>query len=152
MCVFLLNFFQWIYWLLICLVAYFSFSGLSWFSVIYFSCLSLINFADGSKLQELALSLSLRCLSFDFMGTSIDESADELGTVQVRLLLSWKMHWSLLKIWSKKTWCWWICRSEKPLRKSPPLKKKNPIIQSNPSVTYITPNWWTQLRSRDHFL
>ncbi|RVW15849.1 Exportin-7 [Vitis vinifera] len=37
---------------------------------------------DGSKLQELALSLSLRCLSFDFMGTSFDESSDEFGTVQ----------------------------------------------------------------------
>ncbi|XP_034692714.1 exportin-7-like isoform X1 [Vitis riparia] len=38
---------------------------------------------DGSKLQELALSLSLGCLSFDFMGTSFDESSDEFGTVQV---------------------------------------------------------------------
>ncbi|KAL1344110.1 hypothetical protein AAHE18_08G023600 [Arachis hypogaea] len=36
-----------------------------------------------SQLQELALSLSLKCLSFDFVGTSIDESSDEFGTVQI---------------------------------------------------------------------
>lgn len=36
-----------------------------------------------SRLQELALSLSLKCLSFDFVGTTIDESAEEFGTVQV---------------------------------------------------------------------
>ncbi|KAI4300942.1 hypothetical protein L6164_034268 [Bauhinia variegata] len=42
----------------------------------------------GSKLQELSLSLSLSCLSFDFMGTSYDESSDEIGTVQVPA--SWK--------------------------------------------------------------
>ncbi|XP_020961525.1 exportin-7-B isoform X5 [Arachis ipaensis] len=35
-----------------------------------------------SQLQELALSLSLKCLTFDFVGTSIDESSDEFGTVQ----------------------------------------------------------------------
>ncbi|KAK4410870.1 Exportin-7 [Sesamum angolense] len=35
-----------------------------------------------SRLQELALSLSLKCLSFDFVGTSIDESSEEFGTVQ----------------------------------------------------------------------
>ncbi|XP_073525955.1 exportin-7-B-like [Phyllobates terribilis] len=36
-----------------------------------------------TKLQELALSLSLRCLSFDFTGASSDETSDEIGTVQV---------------------------------------------------------------------
>ncbi|XXG52685.1 hypothetical protein AAC387_Pa03g0944 [Persea americana] len=36
-----------------------------------------------SKLQELALSLSLKCLSFDFVGTSLDESSEEFGTVQI---------------------------------------------------------------------
>ncbi|GKA48195.1 exportin-7-A isoform X1 [Tanacetum coccineum] len=36
----------------------------------------------GSRLQELALSLALKCLSYDFVGTSIDESSDEFGTVQ----------------------------------------------------------------------
>ena len=34
-------------------------------------------------LKELGLSLSLKCLSFDFIGTSLDESSDEFGTVQV---------------------------------------------------------------------
>ncbi|XP_061996319.1 uncharacterized protein LOC133714255 isoform X1 [Rosa rugosa] len=36
-----------------------------------------------SRLRELALSLSLKCLSFDFVGTSIDESSEEFGTVQI---------------------------------------------------------------------
>ncbi|XP_062092059.1 uncharacterized protein LOC133797942 isoform X2 [Humulus lupulus] len=35
------------------------------------------------RLQELALSVSLKCLSFDFVGTSIDESSEEFGTVQI---------------------------------------------------------------------
>lgn len=40
--------------------------------------------SDGqSKLQELALSLSFRCLSFDFIGTYYDETSDEVGTVQI---------------------------------------------------------------------
>lgn len=34
------------------------------------------------KLKELALSLSLRCLSFDFIGTTPDESASDVYTVQ----------------------------------------------------------------------
>ncbi|KAL2234357.1 exportin-7 isoform X1 [Sesamum indicum] len=41
-----------------------------------------------NRLQELALSLSLKCLSFDFVGTSIDESSEEFGTVQIPS--SWK--------------------------------------------------------------
>uniref|UniRef100_A0A2P2LZY8 Exportin-7 isoform X1 n=1 Tax=Rhizophora mucronata TaxID=61149 RepID=A0A2P2LZY8_RHIMU len=36
-----------------------------------------------SQLQGLALSLSLKCLSFDFVGTSIDECSEEFGTVQI---------------------------------------------------------------------
>ncbi|KAF8028166.1 hypothetical protein BT93_E0929 [Corymbia citriodora subsp. variegata] len=42
-----------------------------------------------SRLQELALSLTLKCLSFDFVGTSIDESSEEFGTVQIPS--SWRM-------------------------------------------------------------
>ncbi|KAL5546843.1 hypothetical protein UlMin_006530 [Ulmus minor] len=42
----------------------------------------------GSKLQELAVSLSLSCLSFDFLGTSLDESSDEVGAVQMPV--SWR--------------------------------------------------------------
>ncbi|KAK9121091.1 hypothetical protein Syun_018708 [Stephania yunnanensis] len=34
-----------------------------------------------SRLQELALSLAHKCLSFDFVGTSLDESSEEFGTV-----------------------------------------------------------------------
>ena len=45
--------------------------------------LYLCKLSVGSKLQELSLMLSLSCLSFDFMGTSYDESSDEIGTVQV---------------------------------------------------------------------
>lgn len=37
-----------------------------------------------SKLQELALSLALKCLSYDFVGTTVDESSDEFGAVQVK--------------------------------------------------------------------
>ncbi|PSS01717.1 Exportin-7 like [Actinidia chinensis var. chinensis] len=42
----------------------------------------------GSKLQQLALSLSLKCLSFDFVGTSFDESSDDFGSIQIPS--SWK--------------------------------------------------------------
>ncbi|KAK9107244.1 hypothetical protein Syun_023255 [Stephania yunnanensis] len=34
-------------------------------------------------LQELALFVALKCLSFDYVGTSLDESSEEFGTVQV---------------------------------------------------------------------
>ncbi|XP_062111897.1 uncharacterized protein LOC133823253 isoform X2 [Humulus lupulus] len=37
----------------------------------------------GSKMQELVISLALSCLSFDFLGTSFDESSDEIGTIQI---------------------------------------------------------------------
>ncbi|KAK9100878.1 hypothetical protein Scep_024308 [Stephania cephalantha] len=36
-----------------------------------------------SRLEELALSLAHKCLSFDFVGTSLDESSEEFGIVQV---------------------------------------------------------------------
>lgn len=45
--------------------------------------IEIIYFAVVNQLQELALALSLKCLSFDFVGTSVDESSDEFGTVQV---------------------------------------------------------------------
>ncbi|XP_059289212.1 uncharacterized protein LOC132042703 isoform X3 [Lycium ferocissimum] len=44
--------------------------------------------AASSKLQELALALSLKCLSFDFMGTTVDESSDDFSTIQIPS--SWK--------------------------------------------------------------
>eukprot|EP00898_Chlorokybus_atmophyticus_P001655 jgi/Chlat1/2490/Chrsp175S02362 len=34
-------------------------------------------------LREQALNLSLKCLSFDFVGTSLDESTEDLGTIQI---------------------------------------------------------------------
>lgn len=46
-----------------------------------------MQYAVASKLQELALSLSLKCLSFDFVGTSLDESSEEFGTVQVLFII-----------------------------------------------------------------
>jgi len=39
--------------------------------------------AVSSMLKQLAISLSLKCLSYDFVGTSLDESSEEFGTVQV---------------------------------------------------------------------
>ncbi|WMV09109.1 hypothetical protein MTR67_002494 [Solanum verrucosum] len=44
--------------------------------------------AASSKLHELALALSLKCLSFDFMGTTVDESSDDFNTIQIPS--SWK--------------------------------------------------------------
>ena len=35
------------------------------------------------RLTEAAVGLVLKCLSFDFVGTSLDESAEDLGTIQV---------------------------------------------------------------------
>lgn len=48
------------------------------------------------RLQELALSLTLKCLSFDFVGTSIDESSEEFGTVQVLTSFYLKSHFTFL--------------------------------------------------------
>lgn len=54
------------------------------------SLTSLLGFKnDGQwKLQELALSVSLQCLSYDFIGMSVDESSDEVGTIQAPI--SWR--------------------------------------------------------------
>lgn len=38
---------------------------------------------DSPKLQELALQLALLSLSYDFIGTTLDEASEELGTIQV---------------------------------------------------------------------
>ena len=48
------------------------------------------------RLQELALSLSLKCLSFDFVGTSIDESSEEFGTVQVFHLVTYHFSFNFI--------------------------------------------------------
>lgn len=41
------------------------------------------NMSSEVRLREQALTLALRCLSFDFVGTSLDESTEDLGTIQV---------------------------------------------------------------------
>lgn len=38
---------------------------------------------DDGRLREAAAATALACLSFDFVGTYVDESADDLGTIQV---------------------------------------------------------------------
>ncbi len=35
------------------------------------------------RLREQCLKLALGCLSYDFIGTSVDESTEDVGTVQV---------------------------------------------------------------------
>ena len=39
--------------------------------------------AHKPKLKEAATALTLACLSYDFVGTSLDESAEDIGTIQV---------------------------------------------------------------------
>ncbi|XP_022864034.1 exportin-7 isoform X2 [Olea europaea var. sylvestris] len=67
-----------------------SFRDQSLFQIFQISLTSLHQLKNDamSRLQELALSLSLKCLSFDFVGTTIDESSEEFGTVQIPS--SWK--------------------------------------------------------------
>ena len=38
---------------------------------------------DSLEEQEQAIALALKCVSFDFVGTSLDESSEDLGTIQV---------------------------------------------------------------------
>lgn len=62
-----------------------SFRDQSLYHIFQISLTSLRHLKDdvSSMLKGLALSLSLKCLSFDFIGTSLDESSDEFGTVQI---------------------------------------------------------------------
>ncbi|XP_071724978.1 uncharacterized protein [Rutidosis leptorrhynchoides] len=62
-----------------------NFRDQSLFQIFQISLTSLLQLKNdvASRLQELALSLALKCLSFDFVGTSIDESSEEFGTVQI---------------------------------------------------------------------
>ncbi|KAI3982347.1 hypothetical protein MKX01_037880 [Papaver californicum] len=62
-----------------------SFRDQSLFQIFQISLTSLSQLKTdvSSRMPELALSLSLKCLSFDFVGTSLDESSEEFGTVQV---------------------------------------------------------------------
>ncbi|CAK7336403.1 unnamed protein product [Dovyalis caffra] len=67
-----------------------SFRDQSLFQIFQISLTSLSQLKSDvtGRLQELALSLSLKCLSFDFVGTSIDESSEEFGTIQVLITYS----------------------------------------------------------------
>mmetsp|Transcript_25560 Transcript_25560/g.71479 ORF Transcript_25560/g.71479 Transcript_25560/m.71479 type:complete len:1067 (+) Transcript_25560:187-3387(+) len=64
-----------------------SFRDLALFKIFQISLIALHQLhADSSvddKLKEQGLSLALQCLSFDFVGTCLDESAEDLGTIQV---------------------------------------------------------------------
>lgn len=75
-------------WLYYCLIFCPFWYYVEYLLVIIGLRLVIMYFAAISQLQELALSLSLKCLSFDFVGTSVDESSDEFGTVQVSACLN----------------------------------------------------------------
>ncbi|KAH9557462.1 hypothetical protein CY35_07G085500 [Sphagnum magellanicum] len=63
-----------------------SFRDLALFQIFQISFTSLqqlqIETAD-HRLREQAITLSLKCFSFDFVGTSLDESSEDLGTIQI---------------------------------------------------------------------
>ncbi|XP_031473767.1 uncharacterized protein LOC116246177 isoform X3 [Nymphaea colorata] len=62
-----------------------SFRDQALFQIFQISLTSLCQLKNDvdNRLKGLALSLALKCLSFDFVGTSLDESSDELGTIQI---------------------------------------------------------------------
>lgn len=73
-----------VYWIFDMMVIYIHFFGvITLIHALNFVIVLYVKLLAGSKLQELSLMLSLSCLSFDFMGTSYDESSDEIGTNQV---------------------------------------------------------------------
>lgn len=62
-----------------------SFRDTSLFQVFQISLTSLRNLQNDAddRLREQAIMLALKCLSFDFVGTSLDESSEDLGTIQI---------------------------------------------------------------------
>lgn len=62
-----------------------SFRDLALFQIFQISITSLQQLKNDidKRLKDQALSLALKCLSFDFVGTSLDESSEDLGTVQI---------------------------------------------------------------------
>eukprot|EP00271_Cylindrocystis_brebissonii_P005659 TRINITY_DN17835_c0_g2_i1.p1 TRINITY_DN17835_c0_g2~~TRINITY_DN17835_c0_g2_i1.p1 ORF type:complete len:1060 (+),score=142.88 TRINITY_DN17835_c0_g2_i1:716-3895(+) len=62
-----------------------SFRDLSLFQIFTISLTSLrqLQTQADEKLREQAIALALKCLSFDFVGTSLDESSEDLGTIQI---------------------------------------------------------------------
>ena len=63
-----------------------SFRDLALFQIFQISLTSLqqlqVETAD-ERLREQAIALSLKCLSYDFVGTTLDESSEDLGTIQI---------------------------------------------------------------------
>lgn len=63
-----------------------SFRDLALFQIFQISLTSLRQLkGDGTdeRLKEQAINLALKCLSYDFVGTSLDESSEDLGTIQI---------------------------------------------------------------------
>ncbi|KAK1281191.1 hypothetical protein QJS04_geneDACA015059 [Acorus gramineus] len=67
-----------------------SFKDLALFQILQISLTLLHQLKNdvSNRLKELAVSLALKCLAFDFSGTSVDESSEEFGAVQIPA--SWK--------------------------------------------------------------
>ena len=57
--------------------------------------------AADDKLREQAVQLALQCLSFDFVGTCLDESSEDLGTIQVP---SGQSSWRAAGLWRASAW------------------------------------------------
>ncbi|MCO5551769.1 hypothetical protein L7F22_005272 [Adiantum nelumboides] len=63
-----------------------SFRDLALFQIFQISLTSLRQLkGEGTdeRLKEQAINLALKCLSYDFVGTSLDESSEDLGTIQI---------------------------------------------------------------------
>ncbi|KAJ7517501.1 hypothetical protein O6H91_21G026900 [Diphasiastrum complanatum] len=61
-----------------------SFRDLALFQTFQISLTSLSQLkSDDERLREQAISLALKCLSFDFVGSSMDESSEDVGTIQI---------------------------------------------------------------------
>lgn len=39
------------------------------------------------RLRHVTINVLLKCLSYDFAGTSLDEAGEDIGTVQVKLVM-----------------------------------------------------------------
>ncbi|KAJ7516733.1 hypothetical protein O6H91_22G068900 [Diphasiastrum complanatum] len=62
-----------------------SFRDLALFQTFQISLTSLSQLKSDAdeRLREQAISLALKCLSFDFVGSSMDESSEDVGTIQI---------------------------------------------------------------------
>lgn len=55
-----------------------------------------------------AVQLALQCLSFDFVGTCLDESSEDLGTIQVPSGEIHLLHCSAGAVLGGKCWGAWM--------------------------------------------